>query len=85
MTIQSATPTSPTRPDDVRPGERFVTQFSREQRGIMAAALVAFVGVALVGPAITRAATGARRMTHATKARVRRLGGGAIPPAKRAR
>lgn len=36
------------------PGERLLTQFTPLQRGWAAAALITFVGVAYLGPALTR-------------------------------
>lgn len=36
------------------PGERLLGQFTREQRGWVAAAVITFVGVVYLGPALTR-------------------------------
>jgi hypothetical protein len=84
MTPSSTSTASPRR-EPVVAGERLLTQFSRDQRGMMAAALVAFLGVVYVGPAVTRAAAATRRATKRTQARIRQLGGGTIFRARRAR
>ncbi len=66
------------------PGEQSApVSFTREQRGWMVAALVAFVGVAILGPAVTAAVEGSRRLGRRSRRRLRRLGGGTIAPLRR--
>ena len=57
-----------------RPGERLLTQFSTEQRGWMGVALVAFLGVAIVGPAIAMAAVSGRKLKAWAGDKVRQAG-----------
>jgi hypothetical protein len=70
MTTQDHEPTIP--------GERLVTQFTPEQQGWFVVALVAFLGVVVVGPAITSAAVSSRAAGKRATKKMRRLGGGAV-------
>ena len=56
MSMPSNT-TEPKFPDAKFPGERLLTQFTPQQRGWAATALVTFVGVAYIGPMLTRLLT----------------------------
>ncbi len=56
---------------------------TRDQRGWMVAAFIAFLGVAVVGPAVTAAVEGGRALRRRTRRRLRRLGGGTIAPLRR--
>ncbi len=59
------------------------TSYTRDQRGWMVAAFVAFVGIAVVGPAVTAAMESGRALRRRTRKRLRRLGGGTIEPLRR--
>ncbi len=56
---------------------------TRQQRGWMVAAFIAFLGVAVVGPAIADAAESGRALHRRTRRRLRRLGGGTVAPLRR--
>ena len=60
------------------PGERLATQFTPEQRGWLVTALVAFLGVVIIGPAYTNAAKATRKAGRRANKKIRRLGGGAV-------
>ena len=70
MTAQNQHPTIP--------GERHATPLTPEQRGWLVAALVAFIGVVFIGPAITAAAESSRAAGKRVHRKMRRLGGGAV-------
>lgn len=53
--------------------ERFVTHFTPEQRGWLTVALVAFLGIAIIGPGITRTRHRARVLRDDTARRLRAL------------
>ena len=69
MTTQDHEPTIP--------GERLVTQFTPEQRGWLVTALVAFLGVVIIGPAYAEASRATRAAGKRAHKKIRRLGGGA--------
>lgn len=60
------------------PGARPGTPLTTEQRGWLVAALVAFLGVVFIGPAITAAAASSRAAGRRAQRKMRRLGGGAV-------
>lgn len=56
---------------------------TRGQWGWIVTALVAFLGVAVIGPAATSAAESGRDLHRRTRRRLRQLGGGTIRPLRR--
>ena len=59
------------------------TSFTQDQRGWMVAAFVAFVGTAIVGPAVASAMESGRDLRRRTRKRLRRLGGGTVHQLRR--
>jgi hypothetical protein len=67
------------------PRDRIVLQLTEDQRGWIVAALIVFLGVAVLGPRYARASERARLMRREAAARMRHLRHRAMAPVRHMR